>query len=318
MPNTLIAKLAKIMGKVQAMPKEGKNEFQRFDFVTIYQQLEFVRPLMAQTGVIMYPEVTEKSLGETQTRAGGTSTVCILTIRWTVIDGESEIHLTSIGEAHDSGDKAANKAQTAAHKQALTKLFMLTPDEDNDANSPPERGRAAQDRPPAPRPQAQASSSQYGICPEHNTEWFMRGKMRSPAHPIADTNQWCNKPDNPPDGPRTPVQPRNEGEQGDGPIEDDAPPFSAAEEAAMGQDQGVRPLWPEGRAQEFMDWALAELEQTDQAALFSGPRDVLVILKPDGWIGEQWNGTEMMSTMSEDEAWGRITHYVERQEGGAA
>ena len=67
-----------------------------------------------------------------------------------------------------------------------------------------------------------------------------------------------------------------------------------------------------------MDWALAELEQTDQAALFSGPRDVLVILKPDGWIGEQWNGTEMMSTMSEDEAWGRITHYVERQEGGAA
>ena len=31
-------------------------------------------------------------------------------------------------------------------------------------------------------------------CETHQTNWFKRGKMRRYAHPIADTDQWCNEP----------------------------------------------------------------------------------------------------------------------------
>ena len=165
-------------------------------------------------------------------------------------------------------------------------------------------------------PPAQANGGQYGTCPEHGVDWFMRGQMRSPAHPI-DTGGWCNKPDSPPDGPRLPVEPRNEGEQGDGPIEDDAPPLSAAEEAAMGEHV-TRLLWPRGRAEAFMAWALEALGKTASGGLFVEPRDVLAILKPNDWVGGRWTGTELQATMSEDEARGRITHYIENKESNDA
>ena len=30
-------------------------------------------------------------------------------------------------------------------------------------------------------------------CKEHNTAFFMRGKMKSYAHPIGDTGEWCHE-----------------------------------------------------------------------------------------------------------------------------
>ena len=34
-------------------------------------------------------------------------------------------------------------------------------------------------------------------CKEHDTDWFKRGKMRGYAHPIGETGQWCNMPEEP-------------------------------------------------------------------------------------------------------------------------
>lgn len=231
-------------------------------------------------------------------------------------DGSCGIEEKSRGDMQPTIHNLRSHAVTRAKNRAVMDLVGFG-DVTADEMVRDEQGEAiAQDR-GTQQPQA----SEYGVCPEHGVEWFMRGKMRSPAHPIADTNQWCNKPDSPPDGPRMAVEQRNEGGQGDGPVEDDSPPFSQGEVDAMSQEQFSRPLWPGNKAQEFMDWALAELGKTDQAPLFGGPRDVLAILKPDDFdkvapVGSEWNGTEMMASMSEDAARGRIIHYIQRLEGG--
>lgn len=195
--NGLIPKLAQIMGEISSLPKEGHNQGQHFDFVTIYQMLEAARPRMAQAGIIMYPEILDRTFQEGQTRAGAAMTVCYLTIQWTVTDGESTIVMTTVGEAHDSGDKAANKAQTAAHKQALSKLLMIAPDEDADAESPPER-------PAQPQAPVRATGDDLGACPEHGVPYFQTPRMRSAAH-RTDDGGWCNKADAP-----KPARPREE------------------------------------------------------------------------------------------------------------
>jgi hypothetical protein len=39
------------------------------------------------------------------------------------------------------------------------------------------------------------SAEQSYWCDDHELQWFRRGKMRSYAHPIGDTGEWCNMPD---------------------------------------------------------------------------------------------------------------------------
>ncbi len=32
-------------------------------------------------------------------------------------------------------------------------------------------------------------------CSEHDTEFFKKGRMRGYAHPIGETGEWCNEPE---------------------------------------------------------------------------------------------------------------------------
>ncbi len=45
-------------------------------------------------------------------------------------------------------------------------------------------------------------------CTEHKEVFFMKGRMKNYAHPIGDTGQWCNEPeeggDAIPEGTKTP------------------------------------------------------------------------------------------------------------------
>ncbi len=46
-------------------------------------------------------------------------------------------------------------------------------------------------------------------CKEHNTAFFMKGKMKSYAHPIGDTGEWCHEHK---EEPQTAAQPQTEGQ----------------------------------------------------------------------------------------------------------
>jgi hypothetical protein len=64
-------------------------------------------------------------------------------------------------------------------------------------------GDVARPRQSSPSNHQQQQNSTQELCPEHNTDWFQRGNMKSPAHPVngsdgkqlLDENgrpQWCN------------------------------------------------------------------------------------------------------------------------------
>jgi len=52
----------------------------------------------------------------------------------------------------------------------------------------PATGRATM-----PNEAPQSSEMREHWCKEHNTAFFMRGKMKSFAHPIGDTGEWCHE-----------------------------------------------------------------------------------------------------------------------------
>ena len=54
-----------------------------------------------------------------------------------------------------------------------------------------------------PSPAKPASSKAEHWCKEHDTQFFIRGKMKSYAHPIGDTGEWCPEQA---DEPRKPEQ----------------------------------------------------------------------------------------------------------------
>ena len=150
--HTLLPKLADYVG---AVGKGGYNESQKYAFRGIDQLQNAVHPALVKFGITVYPVVTEKVVTERETvnvsgRAGVMRFVELtVDYHWVAGDG-SEIVTTVVGEAADSGDKASNKAMSAAYKYALiqTLCIPLTSEEDADSFSPvlarpiPSRGTA--------------------------------------------------------------------------------------------------------------------------------------------------------------------------------
>jgi hypothetical protein len=137
-PN-LVQKIAKILTGIEPMFKSeqaGSGNY-GYKFISINAMLDIARPKLAEAGIIFYGSVQEyereHGLGK-----NGNQTFVYLTVRWFVRDGDEEFSFVTLGEASDTGDKAANKAFTAAQKQAVSKLLMMSgTDEDNDANISP-------------------------------------------------------------------------------------------------------------------------------------------------------------------------------------
>lgn len=131
----LVQKLAAVMGDMTAFAKTGKNTGMNFRFVEINEILIDVRPRFAAHQIIMYPTNVQVEKIEFHERERGFSTHVFLNVTWTVTDGTDSITVASFGEAIDTSDKASNKAQTAAEKQALQKLLLISNEDDNDSNN---------------------------------------------------------------------------------------------------------------------------------------------------------------------------------------
>ena len=93
-----------------------------------------------------------------------------------------------MGEAHDTGDKAGNKAMTASFKQFLKAIFLVTEaDGDNDASP-------NQDREPRQQHSAARSRDQgHGVCLIHDEPFRQSEKQRNTGFPPSHKNgdQWC-------------------------------------------------------------------------------------------------------------------------------
>lgn len=135
LPTGLIfKKMTEVMKNIGAVSKDKKNTQQGYSFRGIDQFVNAAHKAFSNAGVFMVPEVldTNESIREVTRSTGktGVDKTVSLKVRFTFYaeDGSS-VSATTVGEGLDSGDKATNKAMSAALKYALIQTFSV-PTED--------------------------------------------------------------------------------------------------------------------------------------------------------------------------------------------
>ena len=117
--------------------KDRRNEQQNYKFRGIDDVYNAVARLLATHGLCIMPRCTDRAVVE-RTNAKGTA-LFYVTVRMefdfvAAADGSTHTVVT-YGEAMDSGDKATNKAMSAAYKYALMQTFAIPTEGDNDADA---------------------------------------------------------------------------------------------------------------------------------------------------------------------------------------
>lgn len=133
--------LSKVMGDVQAVKKDSKNQAQRFNFRGIDAVMNAVGPALRKHGVVILPEDVEvhRSNGTTTSGKQTAEVVVKATYRIYGPNGDS-IHGKVAAEAMDFGDKAIAKAMSVAYRTFLLQALTIPTDEPDPDSESYERG----------------------------------------------------------------------------------------------------------------------------------------------------------------------------------
>ena len=128
----ITAELSKI-----GISKDSKNQSQGYAFRGIDQVYGALSPLLAKHGLCILPRVKDREVIERQNRQGTALFYVTLTVEFDFVAAEdgSKHTVVTVGEAMDSGDKASNKAMSAAYKYAAFQTFCIPTEGDNDADA---------------------------------------------------------------------------------------------------------------------------------------------------------------------------------------
>lgn len=122
-----------IMGELGAIGRDQKNVSQNFKYRGVDDLYNALSPLLSKYGVFTVPEVLEYQLRERATKSGSVQYHVLLKVRYRFFaDDGSFVDSVVMGEGMDSGDKACNKAESVAHKYALTQVFVVRTSDQND------------------------------------------------------------------------------------------------------------------------------------------------------------------------------------------
>lgn len=201
-----------VMSEVGVIGKDRKNPQQGYQFRGIDDVLAVLQPLFIKHGVFCVPKVLKAEREVLPTKSGGSMASVRLLVEHTFFASDgSSVYATTYGEAMDAGDKASNKAMSAALKYALTESFAIPTkesDRDTEEQSPELAGKApgspatakaaaAQRSPgtprPAPKPAAQSGAKfpNYGTAKnqpvagatKRDLEFYRGGCVRTLADP---------------------------------------------------------------------------------------------------------------------------------------
>ena len=142
-----------IMSSVTALEKSRQNQSQGYRFRGIDDVYNMLHEIMADKGVFCLPTVVADRHEERTNQKGTCLIYRIVTMRYTFMASDgSSVEATAIGEGMDSGDKAANKAMSAAQKYALLQAFLIPTEDEKDSenDSPKVAPRQAPQPPPPP------------------------------------------------------------------------------------------------------------------------------------------------------------------------
>ena len=119
------------------IPKDQKNAMQGYNFRGIDDIYNVVGPLLPEHGLLIIPKMKSRVCEEHKNAKGNTLFRVTVEADYhfvSKVDGSREI-VTMYGEAMDSGDKATNKAMSAAYKYACIQTFSIPVRGEPDADS---------------------------------------------------------------------------------------------------------------------------------------------------------------------------------------
>lgn len=146
----------------EGLSKDRRNQQQGYQFRGIDDVYNLLCGILAENKLVILPDVEKMEREERHTKSGGVITYTILTVRFklvSAIDGSFD-YVRTVGEAMDSADKSANKAQSAAMKYAELQVFQIPTEGDNDADA------TTHDVAPRGAQQRQASSGKSNNAPQ--------------------------------------------------------------------------------------------------------------------------------------------------------
>lgn len=133
------AKIAAVMAEMakEGIGKDRKNDQQGYKFRGIDDVYNALASPMSQHGLVVLPRITEREVVERVNAKGTALFYVTVKAEFDFVAAEDGSHHTvaTYGEAMDSGDKATNKAMSAAFKYACMQAFCIPTEGDNDADA---------------------------------------------------------------------------------------------------------------------------------------------------------------------------------------
>ena len=131
-----IVKVMTEIGRV-GIAKGRKNAQQGYQFRGIDDVYNELNALLAAAQLVILPHVQSRIVTERETKSGGVLFYVVLEVGFTFVSAEdgSMAHVQAYGEAMDSGDKATNKAMSAAYKYACMEVFCIPTEGNPDADA---------------------------------------------------------------------------------------------------------------------------------------------------------------------------------------
>lgn len=127
----LFASMAAVLGEIRRVPKNGRNDFHKYDYVTEGDLVDAVRNILSEHGMSFWPSVVEHKEEEIKNARGKTEFKATVTISVTFAHSAGgSMTTTWVGQGVDASDKAYYKAYTGAVKYALMKTFMVSTGDD--------------------------------------------------------------------------------------------------------------------------------------------------------------------------------------------
>ena len=132
---TAISAVMDEIGKA-GISKDRKNDQQGYNFRGIDDVYNAMAPILAKNQLCILPTVKSRDVTERQTQRGGVLFYVAVAVDFALVSAkDGSTHTISVvGEAMDSGDKATNKAMSAAYKYACMQAFCIPTEGDNDAD----------------------------------------------------------------------------------------------------------------------------------------------------------------------------------------
>lgn len=117
--------------------KSRTNQKQGYAFRGIDDVYSALSPLLAEYSLCVIPRVIKRDVTERQSSSGNALFCVVVDVEFDIVSAEDgSSHVCRVcGEAMDSGDKATNKAMSAAYKYFALMTFCIPTEGDNDADA---------------------------------------------------------------------------------------------------------------------------------------------------------------------------------------